>query len=1049
MNPFLRTITRCWRAIIFVASIIIGILFFGGGWLFDSGYEDFNPNRDYTFRLNEVQYFNRPDSQLVALTMYPIGPNVFSSFSEVKTFTRLQVLGEVLVESPDKKSHAYGIFSDTAFFNVMAYPLLYQKEGRPLSQPFEIVITKEFASRFFLDPKLAIGAKLKLLSREFNVIAIADDPPVNTHLHFDFIVSRRTIEVPQDDIDYTKSNYITYIQLFKGKSPKNITDGLEAMEKVIFEFPDLYDIYLQPLSSIHQGSVNMVHDPLDARKTSPLNVAFELIVLVLLIAIAFMYSFTWVVKQTTELKNTLRDTIFLHCSIYGAAAVIAFPVGLLCMHSLLPNMFEWFVSSVYPALKILAIICVLMLLPYGFVRLILWYGHSTKEKKMSRIKSRTWEVVTVSLVMLLCSVSVICYYFSKAQSQRTSRTTLGMNVDNVLVLPLSKSSGENIKPVAFQLKNNSDILDLSLSTDLPLGTIHQKDIEYEGQLKNDRRVSSVMIVGDRFLDLFQVKLLSGRLFSSSMFLEKQNSYIINRSLCELLNWSPENAVGKSIGIRGENMGTLIGIVDDFNFFAGNFENAPLIMAFGNEPVNLLIRYRSGTKESVMSTVRQIWNKWNNEPIRFEDYSSRLQTYNHYQFLFEKISFFAVCISIALCLVSLSFGLRQAKPMAGHIVISFFIAAVSLSIIVFLFFIINMTMGASGKTFISSYLLYLVFIFIITMIVSYLFVSRSSVHARYASRISGVLICCCCLSCKPGSTEGKANRLDYDDKAAALLGEKLFFDPILSKNNTISCASCHKREFAFADVASLSLGFKSDFTKRNTPSVMYMTGRKIFFWDGRAATLHAQATMPITDEMEMGLDILSLEKKLQGNRYYDSAFLAIFQRRPDSALLSWVMADYQKTLVYRSSLYDRYFINRDSSGLSASALNGMRLFFDKAKCSQCHKGTDFSDDEFRNIGVRSNDLGRFEFTHDSSDMHKFKTPHLRNVALTAPYMHDGSIATLREVIEFYNEPSRHIVIRPTIDTLILRPLNLTKNEVQDLENFLNILTDLQYQKKTTH
>ncbi|MFM7857620.1 MAG: ABC transporter permease, partial [Flammeovirgaceae bacterium] len=159
----------------------------------------------------------------------------------------------------------------------MAYPLLYQKEGRPLSQPFEIVITKEFASRFFLDPKLAIGAKLKLLSREFNVIAIADDPPVNTHLHFDFIVSRRTIEVPQDDIDYTKSNYITYIQLFKGKSPQNIIDGLEAMEKVIFEFPDLYDIYLQPLSSIHQGSVNMVHDPLDARKTSPLNVAFELI----------------------------------------------------------------------------------------------------------------------------------------------------------------------------------------------------------------------------------------------------------------------------------------------------------------------------------------------------------------------------------------------------------------------------------------------------------------------------------------------------------------------------------------------------------------------------------------------------------------------------------------------------------------------------------------------------------------------------------------------------------------------------------------------------
>lgn len=283
-----------------------------------------------------------------------------------------------------------------------------------------------------------------------------------------------------------------------------------------------------------------------------------------------------------------------------------------------------------------------------------------------------------------------------------------------------------------------------------------------------------------------------------------------------------------------------------------------------------------------------------------------------------------------------------------------------------------------------------------------------------------------------------------------LGERLFFDPILSSNRTVSCASCHKPEFAFADNLIFSVGVGNMPTTRNSPTAMYMSGRKAFFWDGRASRLEEQALIPIAESREMNLPIAEAIARLDQSPFYRKAFYLVFQDRPMPHLLGAALASYQRSLGKRSSAFDRYRAG-DEKAMSTQAVRGLELFLGKARCGQCHAGTDFTDDAFRNIGLVDLQInepftllpeehGRFNVTKVKADVGKFKTPHLRNIALTAPYMHDGSIATLREVIRFYNDGSRKIHRHWNVDSLLLKPLNLTRREEKALEVFLQQLTD---------
>lgn len=285
-----------------------------------------------------------------------------------------------------------------------------------------------------------------------------------------------------------------------------------------------------------------------------------------------------------------------------------------------------------------------------------------------------------------------------------------------------------------------------------------------------------------------------------------------------------------------------------------------------------------------------------------------------------------------------------------------------------------------------------------------------------------------------------------------LGEALFFDPMLSRDSTISCASCHKPELAFADNTPTSKGVGGRSGNRNTPSSMNMSDRNFYFWDGRAETLEEQALGPIENHVEMDLPLTIAVRRLKQNKNYTASFLAVYNAQPTKELIASAIAAFERTLETSKSPFDRYLKGIDTNSYPTAAKRGLNIFNTKGRCFDCHFGVDFTgSDKFKNIGIYNgknlNDKGRFDVTGNPADMGKFKTPGLRNIALTAPYMHNGMHKTLREVIDYYNNPDEFIPDAINRDTLLSRPLGLTEDEKKDLEAFLNTLTDDRFTKST--
>lgn len=289
----------------------------------------------------------------------------------------------------------------------------------------------------------------------------------------------------------------------------------------------------------------------------------------------------------------------------------------------------------------------------------------------------------------------------------------------------------------------------------------------------------------------------------------------------------------------------------------------------------------------------------------------------------------------------------------------------------------------------------------------------------------------------------------DIQTRAGLGKKLFSEKILSKDSSISCASCHKPQFAFADTVAFSVGIEGKLTKRNTPSVLNMKNRPYYFWDGRASTLEDQSLMPIQNPDEMGLPIDEAVKRLNQSKEYRQLFQRIFGQKPDARNLAAAFSAYEKTLETVDSKFDDW--SNSIKNLSASEERGRELFVgDKAKCFDCHRMEDFTTDDFKNIGLYNgedlNDAGLFNITNKEADKGKFKTPGLRNVAVTSPYMHNGMFKTLEEVVEYYNNPQKFVTNSINIDDALKSPLNLTEKEKKDLVAFLKTLTDKKFLKK---
>ncbi|MBC7886060.1 MAG: cytochrome-c peroxidase, partial [Saprospiraceae bacterium] len=237
--------------------------------------------------------------------------------------------------------------------------------------------------------------------------------------------------------------------------------------------------------------------------------------------------------------------------------------------------------------------------------------------------------------------------------------------------------------------------------------------------------------------------------------------------------------------------------------------------------------------------------------------------------------------------------------------------------------------------------------------------------------------------------------DPDPVNEAELGKLLFFDPILSKDSTLSCASCHKPEFAFADHVAISPGVNGSIGRRNAPSVMNMSARSVLFYDGRAKDLEDQVHFPIEDPKEMNASMDEIIIRLINNKRYAGYFKSIYNEAPDIHNLSKALAAYEAGLETSDTEFDAW-MNDLPNTMSVSAIRGRELFMSKkAKCFDCHFSPDFTGDEFKNIGLfdefKYKDKGRYEVSGNKDDIGKFKVPGLRNVAVTGPYMHDGSFA----------------------------------------------------------
>jgi cytochrome c peroxidase len=267
-----------------------------------------------------------------------------------------------------------------------------------------------------------------------------------------------------------------------------------------------------------------------------------------------------------------------------------------------------------------------------------------------------------------------------------------------------------------------------------------------------------------------------------------------------------------------------------------------------------------------------------------------------------------------------------------------------------------------------------------------------------------------------------------------LGKQLYFDPRLSRDNTVSCASCHSPDKGWSNGERFATGVRGQKGGRSAPTIINAAYQRFQFWDGRAIELEGQALGPIQNPIEMDLSIDEVVEKLNGIAGYRQQFQEVFGTDVTSDGIAQAIASFERTILSGDAPFDRYKAG-DQTALSEAAQRGHKVFFNRAHCSACHAGANFTDGAFHNVGIGMDDeepdVGRVAHSSLEGDRGAFKTPTLREIARTAPYMHDGRFATLEEVVEYYSKGGTP---NPQLDEEIYE-LGLTDQEKADLVTFL--------------
>ena len=281
---------------------------------------------------------------------------------------------------------------------------------------------------------------------------------------------------------------------------------------------------------------------------------------------------------------------------------------------------------------------------------------------------------------------------------------------------------------------------------------------------------------------------------------------------------------------------------------------------------------------------------------------------------------------------------------------------------------------------------------------------------------------------------------YSKKKWAL-GKRLFYDPTLSIDSTVSCSSCHMAQYGFSDKMKTSPGVYNRPGTQNTPSLANVAYHPYYTRAGGVPSLEMQVLVPIQEHNEFDFNIVAIQERLQNNSEYSKMSFEAYNRDIDYFTIVRALATFERSLISGNSAYDKYEYQGSKNALSSNQISGMALFYGKANCSSCHSGFNFTNYSFESNGIYKvySDNGRQRLTQETADNGKFKVPTLRNIEVTGPYMHDGSMASIDEVIEHYNKGGKAHVNK----SRLIKPLGLSSSEKDNLKAFLLSLSDHEF------